>query len=196
MKRIMWAMALMGALLVVGSGVAWAATVECQVGVPCLGTAEPDELIGTNTQDDMTGFADDDLLRGRRGPDLMFGDEPRAEDTTTDGDDELFGHLGEDTLVGFGGSDLLRGGGRADFINAADVDTENPGEDTVEAAGGKDEIIAQDSFFDTIDCGEKVDTVFFDEELDQVAENCEILNPPPTPGTAKAQQELASLSRR
>jgi hypothetical protein len=48
MKKIMVAMALMGAALVAVSGVAWAATVDCKVGVFCEGTDGPDELIGTD----------------------------------------------------------------------------------------------------------------------------------------------------
>ena len=50
MKRILVPMTLMGALLVVASGVAWAVTVNCQVGVPCVGTNDPDRLNGTNSQ--------------------------------------------------------------------------------------------------------------------------------------------------
>jgi hypothetical protein len=89
MKRILVAMTLMGATLVVASGVAWALTVNCQVGVPCVGTNDPDELIGTNQPDDMNAKQDDDLLRGRGGGDVMEGDDPNAAVTSTDGDDEL-----------------------------------------------------------------------------------------------------------
>ena len=77
--------------------------------------------------------------------------------------------------------------------------TRNPGEDTVIADGGKGpHYRAGDGFRDTIDCGDNEDTVFFDRNrrLD-VIENCEILNPPVLTGqAAKAQKELASLSRR
>ena len=48
MKRIMVAMTLMGAALVLAAGVAWATTVNCKVGVDCEGTDQQDELIGTN----------------------------------------------------------------------------------------------------------------------------------------------------
>jgi hypothetical protein len=76
MKRIMVAMALMGAVLVAATGVAWAATVDCKVGVFCEGTDEPDELIGTNTPDFMNGKQDDDLLVGFMRADEMYGDDP------------------------------------------------------------------------------------------------------------------------
>ena len=61
MKRIMVAMTLMGAALV-ASGVAWAATVNCQVGVFCEGTDQPDELIGTNSVDRVFGKGGSDFL--------------------------------------------------------------------------------------------------------------------------------------
>ena len=101
-KRIMVAMGLMAALLMVAAGVAWAVTVNCQVGEPCVGTDDPDRLNGTNKPDDMLARQDDDLLRGLSGADLMLGDHPPVQDTTTDGADELFGNNGEDTLAGLG----------------------------------------------------------------------------------------------
>src|SRR5215203_38909 len=112
MKRIMVAMMLMGAALVLAAGVAWAATVNCQVQASCEGTDEPDELIGTNKPDFMNAKQDDDLLVGFMRADEMYGDNPQpaGDDTTTDGDDELIGYRGRDTLFGFGGSDYLRGG--------------------------------------------------------------------------------------
>jgi Ca2+-binding RTX toxin-like protein len=190
-------MGLMGALLVVVAGVAWAATVNCQVGEPCVGTNDPDRLNGTNKEDDMFARQDDDLLRGRSGFDVMFGDHPPVQDTTTDGDDELFGNNGPDTLAGLGGSDLLKGGGMADRIEAREA-SENPGEDTVGGGGGKDIIFAQDNEFDTINCGANVDEVTFDKGLDRVAANCEKRKPRTlTDQDAQAQEEVrAALSLR
>jgi Ca2+-binding RTX toxin-like protein len=196
-KRIMVAMGLMAALLVVAAGVAWAVTVNCQVGEPCVGTDDPDRLNGTNKPDDMHARQDDDLLRGRSGADLMLGDRPNVQDTTTDGDDELFANEGKDTLAGLGGSDLLRGGGQADRIEAREA-SENPGEDTVGGGGGKDVIFAHDNEFDTINCGAKVDEVIFDKGLDGVAANCEKRKPRTlTDQAAQAQEDRrAELSRR
>jgi serralysin len=101
-NRIMVAMGLMGAALILAAGVAWAVTVNCQVGVPCVGTDDPDRLNGTDQRDDMRARQDDDLLRGRSGADSMFGDHPPVQDSSTDGDDELFGNNGPDTLAGLG----------------------------------------------------------------------------------------------
>jgi hypothetical protein len=196
-KRIMVAMGLMGAALILAAGVAWAATVNCQVGEPCVGTDDPDRLNGTNKPDDMHARQDDDLLRGLSGADLMLGDRPNVQDTTTDGDDELFGNDGKATLAGLGGSDLLRGGGQADRIEARES-SENPGEDTVGGGGGKDVILAHDNVFDTINCGANVDTVIFDKGLDEVAANCENRKPRTlTDQAARAQEDRrAALSLR
>lgn len=195
-KRIMVAMGLMAALLVVTAGVAWAATVNCQVGVPCVGTDDPDRLNGTNKPDDMFARQDGDLLRGLSGADILFGDHPPVQNTTTDGNDELFGNDGEDTLAGLGGSDLLKGGGQADRIEAREA-SENPGEDTV-GGGGKDVIFAHDNEFDTINCGANVDEVIFDKGLDEVAANCEKRKPRTLLAQdAQAQEEVrAALSLR
>jgi hypothetical protein len=178
MKRIMVALALMGAVLVLAAGVAWAATVDCRVGVVCEGTDEPDELIGTNDRDEMSGLQDDDLLVGFMKADEMYGDDPEAgvNDSSTDGDDELIGYRGHDTLSGFGGSDYLRGG-RGDDLMDATEESENPGEDTVRGSRGQDSIDAEDGFKDTIFCGRGEDEVFFDKGLDIVADNCELRNP-------------------
>jgi hypothetical protein len=196
-KRIMVAMGFMGVVLILAAGVAWAVTVNCQVGVPCVGTDDPDTLNGTNKPDDMHGRQDGDLLRGRSGADVMLGDRPNVQDTTTDGDDELFGNNGEDTLVGLGGTDVLRGGGSADLIEAREA-SDNPGEDTVGGGGGKDRIFAHDNVFDTINCGANVDEVIFDEGLDRVAANCEKRKPRAlTNQAAQAQEDRrAALSLR
>jgi RTX calcium-binding nonapeptide repeat (4 copies) len=172
------AMTLMGAALVLAAGVAWAATVNCQVGVDCEGTDQPDELIGTNKADFMNAKQDDDLLVGFGGADEMQGDNPESggDDTTTDGDDELIGYRGPDTLLGFGGSDYLRGGRGDDLIDATE-ESENPGKDTVRGSRDQDIIRAVDGFKDRIFCGRGEDEVFFDEGLDIVADNCELQNP-------------------
>ena len=196
-KRIMVAMGLMVALLVVAAGVAWAVTVNCKVGEPCVGTDDPDRLNGTNKPDDMFARQDGDLLRGRSGADILFGDHPPVQNTTTDGADALFGNNDEDLLAGLGGSDVLKGGGSADRIEAREA-SENPGEDTVGGGGGKDVILAHDNEFDTINCGANVDEVIFDKGLDRVAANCENRKPRTlTDQDAQAQEDLrAALSLR
>ena len=163
------------------AGVAWAATVNCQMRVDCEGTDEPDHLIGTNKADFMNAKQDDDLLVGFRGADEMVGDIPprgAADSTTTDGDDELIGYRGPDTLIGFGGSDYLRGGRGDDLIEATEQ-SDNPGQDTVRGSSDQDLILAVDGSKDTIFCGRgEEDEVIFDKGLDVVADNCELQKPP------------------
>ena len=96
-------------------------------------------------------------------------------DTSTDGDNRLFGGAGFDGMVGYGGDDLLSGGARSDFIDAKE-NSENPCEDIVRGGRGRDFIDAIDKSKDTINCGKGTkDEVFYDENLDTV-ENCEIVN--------------------
>src|SRR5687767_12450958 len=73
MKRFMVAMMLMGAMLVLAAGVAWAATVDCKVGVLCEGTDEPDDLIGTNSVDHVFGKGGSDFLAGKKQDDVLYG---------------------------------------------------------------------------------------------------------------------------
>ena len=49
----------------------------------------------------------------------------------------------------------------------------NPGNDTVKAGKGNDEIEADDGRKHLIDCGSGTDKVTFDKSLDKVAANCE-----------------------
>jgi Ca2+-binding RTX toxin-like protein len=196
MRKAALLMAAMTAALLLAAGVAVAAKVDCTGGT-CVGTNDPDRLIGTSTQDRMNAKQASDTLLAFRGDDVLFGDRPLipVEKSNTDGDDRLYANNGEDVLVGFGGDDLLRGGGRADNIDAYDGSdaTLNPGKDTVLADGGPDFVFALDGFTDTIDCGDNVDTVYFDEGLDEVV-NCEIENPEEEATSASA-QSLPSLRR-
>jgi Ca2+-binding RTX toxin-like protein len=180
MKRRAALFALAGALaLVVAAGVAFAATVQCQVGVPCVGTDGPDELYGTDRRDDIHAMEGDDLLRGFKGRDLLRGDSNHLPDDPPDGNDRLYGNERGDHLKGYGGSDLLKGGGGDDDIDALDPRVGgNPGEDTVFGGGGADEIDAYDWHFDTIDCGDGLEdrVVSYDAGLDEI-KNCEFQNP-------------------
>ena len=182
MKRRGALFVLAGAVaLVLAAGVAFAATVNCQVDIYCEGTDGPDELYGSDRRDEMDGRQGDDLLFGRRGRDELAGDSIDRPDSPPDGNDQLYGNIGDDFLKGYGGSDLLKGGAGADQIDVADLFffDSNPGADTVIGGGGDDEIeAAQDGFMDTIDCGAGFDRVLgWDQGLDEIKMNCEIQNP-------------------
>jgi len=183
MKRRVALLVLAGAVaLVVTAGVAFAATIQCQVGLVCVGTDGPDKLLGTDSPDEMHALEGDDVLRGLSGRDRLIGDSGDLPDDPPDGNDQLYGNRGRDFLSGKGGSDLLKGNGGIDEIDAHDNFNlvTNPGEDTVFGGFGDDDITrAEDGFKDTIDCGEgSQDRVLgYDEGLDEVSSNCEIVFP-------------------
>src|SRR5918994_3281272 len=173
MRRTTLLLATMALTLLMIAGVAWAATVQCRVNYPCVGTDEPDKLIGTNQADSMDGKGDGDVLLGGRGADSMEGDSFNfGAGTPADGNDKVYGNAGSDLMWGGGGSDLLRGGNGGEPQIDAREPQNNPGEDTVTGDGGDDFIVALDSFKDTIDCGDgEEDIVLFDDGIDVVADN-------------------------
>ena len=105
MKRRVALFVLAGAVaLVVAAGVAFAATVDCQVGVVvCLGTDGPDTLLGTDTSDEMEGRKGNDVLRGFEGRDKLIGDTIGGSTVDPpDGNDQLYGNRRADFLWGGG----------------------------------------------------------------------------------------------
>ncbi len=174
MRRLTLLFATMAMALVLSAGVAFALTVDCTAGRGCVGTDEPDTLNGSVSHDDMDGRQAGDELFGNDGHDWMQGDAYAPTDSSTDGDDRIFGGAGYDGMVGYGGSDFLSGGGASDFIEAIE-NSNNPGEDTVNGGGGNDFIDAIDGTKDTINCGKGAkDRVFYDKSIDTVASNCEV----------------------
>jgi Ca2+-binding RTX toxin-like protein len=104
----------------------------------------------------------------------MYGDSIISANTVADGNDKLYGNDGSGSLFGFSGSGLLRGGGGNDSIQA--WDRGGTSEDIV-TGDGDDFISAVNSAKDTIDCGDRDDTVYFDEVGEVVADNCEHQSP-------------------
>ena len=167
---------LAGGLLVgavVAGGTAWAASITCTINVNCIGTTGADVLQGTTSDDSpIAGLGGNDTVYGGDGDDVLYGDDgpPRNDD----GNDQVYGGPGDDRLSDNGGADLLNGGGGNDTIYAyGDKSASNPGEDTVKGGKGNDIIHTDDGYKDTIDCGSGIDQVYFDQNLDQVAANCE-----------------------
>jgi hypothetical protein len=174
MRRLPLLFATMAMALVLSTGVAIALTVDCTAGRGCVGTDEPDTLNGSAGDDDMDARQANDEIFGNDGHDWMQGDAYAPTDSSTDGDDRVFGRAGYDGMVGYGGSDLLSGGDARDFIEAIE-NSNNPGEDTVYGGGGNDFINAIDGIKDTINCGKGAkDRVYYDENIDTVANNCEV----------------------
>jgi hypothetical protein len=77
----------------------------------------------------------------------------------------------------FGRSDRYYGGDGDDEINAHEGGAPT-GTDTIEGQGDDDTIYTVDGVKDSIDCGDGIDDVTFDDGIDVVA-NCESQSPQP-----------------
>lgn len=158
MKRGLLILVAMLAALVLGSGVAFAATI--------VGTNNADTRTGTVNRDVMYGLGGNDSLNGRGGNDEVYGgpgnDGVSGGASTTSGQNELYGGSGADTIT-------------ADLPAAFDE---------VYGGSGNDRIYAADGLYDYVDCGlyaspnssaPDTDTVYADAG-DEIVE-CEIINP-------------------
>ena len=146
MKRGMMMLATMLAALVLGSGVALAATI--------VGTNNADTRTGTVNRDVMYGLGGNDSLDGRGGNDEIQGG--------VGGDFPLNGGGGNDEVYGGSGSDGISGGastsdGQNELYGGSGADTitaDTPAAyDEVYGGSGNDLIFAEDNLFDYVDCG-------------------------------------------
>jgi Ca2+-binding RTX toxin-like protein len=189
MRRTVVILAAVAATLVLGSGVAFATTINCGFSSMerfCLGGDEPDILYGTPYQDYMNGKGGSDKLYGREavnGLNRLQGEDFYG-DPSKDGDDTLIG--GPDTDViewAFGGNDLIKGGAGFDTLVVPEEDileggevrrpTATPGVDRIFGGTGSDYIYALDGYKDHVNCGaSKSDIAYIDQGLDKVV-NCE-----------------------
>jgi Ca2+-binding RTX toxin-like protein len=173
--------AMVGAV-VVGSGVALAASITCAVN-PCLGTDDPDSIQGNNNYNEVYAGASNDLVVVFGGGDTVFGDEGNdivvgyaGQDTIyggPDGDGSALGTSFDDNnLEGQEDSDVVYGGAGNDYIDAAfnDKPSEFPTTEPVDysyGGGGNDHIYAADGNVDIINCGTGTrDVAIFDKGID------------------------------
>jgi Ca2+-binding RTX toxin-like protein len=192
MRQVALSLTVIGATLLLASGIALAAAVQCVPGAgSCLGTAQDDVITGTDGHDaifahsgsdEVYAQGGDDSVSGGSGADLLLGDS--SESAAFAGDDQIFGGVGMDSVSGFGGSDNLSGSYGNDIINAEPyllppADTPPEGVDSVKGGRGDDTIYARDGVVDNIDCGTgSFDGVLrYDSSIDVVAANCEFLFP-------------------
>src|SRR5215203_1221777 len=150
--------------LVLTAGVAWAATVQCEEGLMvCLGTPDPDTITGTSGYDHIRGLAGADLARGMGGADMIEGGK------------------GKDTVKGLGASDYyVYGGAGGDGIYGGYA---QGGVDHVFGEDGNDYVLTNQRGYraeldvkitkEIVNCGAGDDTVVFDKDKDEVAQNCE-----------------------
>jgi Ca2+-binding RTX toxin-like protein len=90
--------------LVAASSVVLAANINCEPGIPCLGSPTADTMTGTLQGDDMRGLGGSDTMLARAGGDTLEGGG---------GNDSLSGGNGDDTysFSAHWGSDLIPAGG-------------------------------------------------------------------------------------
>lgn len=87
----------------------------------------------TDGNDDLYGYATDDVIRGGAGNDSIY---------SRDGDDELHGDAGDDSLGGGQGNDVLYGGDGNDYLNGDSGNDQlygGTGNDTLYGGSGNDE---------------------------------------------------------
>lgn len=166
MRRIVVSVAagsVMAVAILLVSGVALAAVIN--------GTDGNDELTGTNADDSIYALGGIDTVDGLEGSDVVYGGAQ---------DDELLGSAGVDLLYGDSGGDTLDGGYGGDSLYGGPED--DAGIDNVYGGGGNDVIMVDDvpASRDVVDCGDGTDTVVADENVDDLAANCEepLLVPP------------------
>jgi hypothetical protein len=102
----------MAATLVVVSGVALAAVIDCTGGL----------CPGTNNNDTMTGTAGFDDMRGRDGADRMSARAGNDRLTGGSGGDEISGNTDPETVYGGTGTDTVNTFGGDDVVDVADGD--------------------------------------------------------------------------
>jgi Ca2+-binding RTX toxin-like protein len=192
MRRTILLVTAMVATLVLASGVAFAATFITCSEDPCVGTNRDDLIDGTESSETINARAGDDLIAGNGGNDVIYGDNGKDQGVGYGGNDTIYGGDGDDGIIGRAmrgdeDSDTVHGGKGNDVIDAATFDdpleSQDPPVDYSYGESGNDTIYAQDGNVDFIDCGEtkggrtERDTVYYDEGIDTVTENCEIKNP-------------------
>lgn len=119
-------------------------------------------ILGTNSDDTLTGTDGDDFLYGRGGNDLI---ESGAGDDAAyggDGNDRVEGGSGDDHLFGEGGRDTLIGGDGQDVLHGGDLG------DTLEGGAGEDEIHGGEGH-DLIEGGADDDTLHGDAGRDRIS---------------------------
>jgi Ca2+-binding RTX toxin-like protein len=134
-------MAATAVALLVASGVALAATINCAGN--CVGTPAPDRLIGSTASQTMRGLGGGDSISGYRGEDDVEGNG---------GNDAVYGGLGDDRVYGNAGNDYVEGDYGHDYINTGK---------------GSDRVAARDGYKDRIICGQGNRDKVFKDRIDK-----------------------------
>jgi Ca2+-binding RTX toxin-like protein len=155
MRKMGMMLALMAVGLLVASGVALAATINCAR--DCTGTNAPDRLIGSSNPQTMLGLDGGDSISGYRGDDDVEGGA---------GGDAVYGGTGDDRVLGGTGNDYVEGDFGHDYINTGT---------------GSDKVAAKDGYKDRIICGQGNRDKVYKDRIDRTR-GCEIeLSQKPSP---------------
>ena len=147
MRRAIVLLSAVMAALIVGGGVALAATIRCDGG-NCFGTNRHDTMYGSNKHDAIFAKAGGDLVTGRERGDNLNGQ---------DGDDRVHGGPGDDWVKGGDHDDMVKG---------------NNGHDTINGGSGHNTMRAGDGMRDLIICGAgSRNLIYYDPGLDRF-DNC------------------------
>jgi Ca2+-binding RTX toxin-like protein len=171
-RTILFVLLVISTTLLLGSTIPQelqAANILCVGAASCLGTNNPDNMMGDAAQNDMLGLGGADNMNGKG------GDDSTLRGFT--GDDTILGEDGNDVIEGAQGNDKISGGNGDDLL-LGDFDA-----DTILGGNGNDRIIhgpaltGPDGSKDRIDCGPGNDEAWINVSVDgDTATNCEILH--------------------
>ncbi|ATU94434.1 peroxidase family protein [Phyllobacterium zundukense] len=117
-------------------------------GVPVVGTASADVLLGTANGETMIALGGNDTALGGAGADVMRGDDGDDFLSAEGGNDMAFGGAGNDDVLGGDGNDMLYGDAGSDrlFGDAGnDLINAGTGNDTAYGGAGNDTFVAEAS---------------------------------------------------
>lgn len=210
MKKAVVLLAALAAALVLASGVAWAATIQCpnRPDNGCEGTTKADTITGTPQPDQIRARGGDDVVNARGGDgDFSIGGG---------GEDKVRGQAGSDVAIGgsisgdFSTGDLKFADGQDDVVRGGDGDDTTVaggfgrgGRDRLYGGEGDDTMFAAQRGFpfrgdvrinkEIVDCGPGEDTAYIDRGVDEVKDNCETkINGFPDIGAGAASREGAA----
>lgn len=111
-------------------------------------------IVGSNSDDQLTGDADANRLFGNGGVDTLLGGDGHDHLFGGEGADNLNGGVGDDRLYGDGGADTLSGGAGDDLVVGGlgdDILSGGDGDDLLAGEQGADIYLLQDTGEDTVE---------------------------------------------
>jgi beta propeller repeat protein len=136
-----------------------------------IGTEDDDIITGTNRRDRISGLGGNDLIQALAGKDTVFGGNGDDLIIAAEGDDSVEGGAGSDGIFGNEGDDFLQGqGGRDNILGGDGNDSINGGEgkDRLLGEAGDDTILGEKGD-DTLDGGEGNDSLNGGASIDRLS---------------------------